>query len=155
MPLGGARGVHSSRGVQSSRGTVQSTRGTMSVPFGLLARELGVRVPRERFEAHNQIRRVHGHKAEVFCVVFDRTGRLIITGRPPRGPSHCGAADVSPGLAGADDYMVKIWSAHSGLLLHSLRGHRGEAPLLCCHVAPSPPVPQITDLTVNIPIYRR
>lgn len=84
----------------------------MGLPSALLARETGKKVPLRRFSPQQQTRRmhklklVHGHKAEIFCVTFDRTGRLLITG--------------------ADDYMVKIWDVHNGLLLHSLRGHTGE-----------------------------
>jgi len=107
---GGARGMHSSRGVTSLRGR-DSVRGTMNPIFGLFAREVGIKVPRLRFEAQMQTRRLHklkvvqGHKAEVYCVIFDRTGRLLVTG--------------------ADDFMVKIWSVQSGLCLHALRAHRG------------------------------
>eukprot|EP00953_Heterococcus_sp_UTEX-ZZ885_P008800 5235-Heterococcus_DN1.PRE.1 len=47
---------------------------------------------------------VNGHLCEgVYCVKFDRTGQYIITG--------------------ADDYLVKVWSAVTGRLLHTLRGH--------------------------------
>uniref|UniRef100_A0A914RDL5 WD_REPEATS_REGION domain-containing protein n=1 Tax=Parascaris equorum TaxID=6256 RepID=A0A914RDL5_PAREQ len=57
--------------------------------------------------------RILGHLSSVFCVAFDRTGRFIITG--------------------ADDNLVKIWSATSGLLRFTLRGHSAE----------------ITDMTVS------
>lgn len=58
-------------------------------------------------------RRTLGHLSAVYCVLFDRTGRYIITG--------------------ADDYLVKIWSALDGRLLSTLRGASAE----------------ITDIAVN------
>lgn len=58
-------------------------------------------------------RRIFGHLAPVYCVTFDMTGQYIFTG--------------------ADDNLIKIWSARDGRLLSTLRGHSGE----------------ITDLSVN------
>lgn len=58
-------------------------------------------------------RRTLGHLSAVYCVLFERTGRYIITG--------------------ADDYLVKIWSATDGRLLSTLRGASSE----------------ITDIAVN------
>jgi len=46
--------------------------------------------------------RILGHLSAVYCVLFDRTGRYIITG--------------------ADDLLVKIWDTNSGRLLATLRG---------------------------------
>jgi len=47
----------------------------------------------------------HGFN-EVYCVVFDQTGRFLATG--------------------ADDMLVKVWNVDSALLMYSLRGHMGE-----------------------------
>ncbi|XP_035213977.1 PH-interacting protein-like isoform X2 [Stegodyphus dumicola] len=58
-------------------------------------------------------RRLLGHLSSVYCVLFDRTGKYIFTG--------------------ADDLLVKIWSAVDGRLLAALRGHSAE----------------ITDMAVN------
>ncbi|GFU01926.1 bromodomain and WD repeat-containing protein 1 [Trichonephila clavipes] len=58
-------------------------------------------------------RRLLGHLSSVYCVLFDRTGKYIFTG--------------------ADDLLVKIWSALDGRLLAALRGHSAE----------------ITDMAVN------
>jgi hypothetical protein len=45
---------------------------------------------------------LNGHLCEgVYCVKFDRTGQYVITG--------------------ADDYLVKVWSAVTGRLLHTLK----------------------------------
>ena len=49
---------------------------------------------------------VRGHSMAAYCVVYDRTGDLIITG--------------------SDDRLVKIWSSRTGLLLRSCRGHLQE-----------------------------
>ena len=51
-----------------------------------------------------------GHRKELYCVIFDKTGRRAITG--------------------SDDTLVKIWSAETGLLLHACRGHTGEIAYL-------------------------
>ena len=47
-----------------------------------------------------------GHSMAAYCVVYNRTGDLIITG--------------------SDDRLVKIWSSRTGLLLRSCRGHVQE-----------------------------
>lgn len=59
-------------------------------------------------------RRTLGHLSAVYCVLFDRTGKYIITG--------------------ADDLLVKIWSAIDGRLLLTFRGAQAE----------------ITDIAVNL-----
>ncbi|CAB3373121.1 Hypothetical predicted protein [Cloeon dipterum] len=50
--------------------------------------------------------RTLGHLSAVFCVLFDKSGRFIITG--------------------ADDLLVKIWEVHSGRLMATLRGASQE-----------------------------
>lgn len=69
--------------------------------------------PANFYGKYKQYCRRIGHLSAVFCVLFDRTGRYIFTG--------------------ADDHLVKIWSADDGKLLSTLRGHMGE----------------ITDLAIN------
>ncbi|KAJ2938628.1 hypothetical protein O0L34_g11956 [Tuta absoluta] len=51
-------------------------------------------------------RRTLGHLSAVYCVVFDRTGRYVLTG--------------------ADDLLIKVWSAIDGRLLATLRGAGAE-----------------------------
>lgn len=51
-------------------------------------------------------RRILGHLSAVYCVLFDRSGKCIVTG--------------------ADDSLVKIWSSEDGRLLATLRGHQAE-----------------------------
>lgn len=60
-----------------------------------------------RFFSKAQLfRRLLGHLSSVYCVLFDRSGHYIFTG--------------------ADDLLVKIWSATDGRLLATLRGHSAE-----------------------------
>lgn len=47
-----------------------------------------------------------GHLSAVYCVLFDRTGKYIITG--------------------ADDLLVKVWSSVDGRLLATFRGASAE-----------------------------
>lgn len=47
-----------------------------------------------------------GHLSAVYCVLYDRTGRYIITG--------------------ADDLLVKVWSSTDGRLLATFRGASSE-----------------------------
>lgn len=60
------------------------------------------------------LRRTLGHLSAVYCVLFDRSGRYIITG--------------------ADDLLVKLWSAIDGRLFTTFRGASAE----------------ITDIAVNL-----
>src|SRR5699024_9818380 len=62
--------------------------------------------PARCYERYHQYKRILGHLSSVYCVLFDRTGKYIITG--------------------ADDKLVKIWSAIDGRLLMTLRGHSEE-----------------------------
>lgn len=55
------------------------------------------------YKGQKMHRRYMGHLAQIFCVMFDRSGDCILTG--------------------ADDSLVKIWSANDGRLLATLRGH--------------------------------
>lgn len=69
--------------------------------------------PHRLYSRKQMYRRLLGHLSSVYCVLFDRSGKYIITG--------------------ADDLLVKIWSASDGRLLATLRGHSAE----------------ITDMAVN------
>ncbi|KAJ1984584.1 hypothetical protein H4R34_000556 [Dimargaris verticillata] len=53
---------------------------------------------------YEELVRVHGHNYPTYCVGFDRTGRRLVTG--------------------SDDFLVKVWCAQSGYLIHTLRGHQ-------------------------------
>ncbi|OQR74142.1 bromodomain and WD repeat-containing protein 3-like [Tropilaelaps mercedesae] len=63
-------------------------------------------VPVSWYNASSLFRRIMGHLQAVYCVLYDHTGRYIFTG--------------------ADDHLVKIWSATDGRLRATLRGHASE-----------------------------
>ncbi|CAN4112793.1 unnamed protein product [Withania somnifera] len=52
------------------------------------------------------IKKLRGHRDAVYCAIFDRSGRYVITG--------------------SDDRLVKVWSMETGLCLASCRGHEGD-----------------------------
>ncbi|KAG7298423.1 hypothetical protein JYU34_018050 [Plutella xylostella] len=56
-------------------------------------------------------RRTLGHLSAVYCLLFDCTGRYVVTG--------------------ADDLLVKVWSARDGRLLATLRGAGAEITDVC------------------------
>ncbi|KAL3849678.1 hypothetical protein ACJIZ3_011560 [Penstemon smallii] len=51
-------------------------------------------------------KKLRGHRDAVYCAIFDRTGRYVITG--------------------SDDRLVKIWSMETAFCLGSCRGHEGD-----------------------------
>ena len=73
-----------------------------------LVREMrdGTGIGLEKRQMWNHQFTVRGHSMAAYCVIYDRTGNLIITG--------------------SDDRLVKIWSARTGLLLRCCRGHLHE-----------------------------
>ncbi|KAK9885011.1 hypothetical protein WA026_009238 [Henosepilachna vigintioctopunctata] len=83
-------------------------------------REVSGVIPRSIFvspKMYNALqvqRRTLGHLSSVYCLLFDATGRYILTG--------------------ADDLLVKLWSAYTGRLLASFRGAQYE----------------ISDISVNL-----
>lgn len=78
----------------------------------LIGRETSATITRKQtitneFYTKTQLlRRTLGHLSAVYCVLFDRTGKYIITG--------------------ADDLLVKLWSAIDGRLLFTYRGASSE-----------------------------
>ncbi|WOL00289.1 bromodomain and WD repeat-containing protein 1-like [Canna indica] len=52
------------------------------------------------------IKKLRGHQNAVYCAIFDRSGRYVITG--------------------SDDRLVKIWSMETAFCLASCRGHEGD-----------------------------
>lgn len=63
-------------------------------------------IPTEIYARINLHRKLMGHLSSVYCVCFDQSGQYIFTG--------------------ADDHLIKVWSARDGRLLSTLRGHDGE-----------------------------
>ncbi|XP_021609928.1 uncharacterized protein LOC110613189 isoform X5 [Manihot esculenta] len=52
------------------------------------------------------IKKLRGHRDAVYCAIFDRSGRYMITG--------------------SDDRLVKVWSMETAFCLASCRGHEGD-----------------------------
>ncbi|CAI9104888.1 OLC1v1003675C2 [Oldenlandia corymbosa var. corymbosa] len=52
------------------------------------------------------VKKLRGHRDAVYCAIFDRSGRYVITG--------------------SDDRLVKIWSVETAFCLASCRGHEGD-----------------------------
>ncbi|KAI4329811.1 hypothetical protein MLD38_028156 [Melastoma candidum] len=52
------------------------------------------------------IKKLRGHRVAVYCAIFDRSGRYVITG--------------------SDDRLVKVWSMETAFCLASCRGHEGD-----------------------------
>ncbi|KAL3278873.1 hypothetical protein HHI36_016393 [Cryptolaemus montrouzieri] len=86
----------------------------------LRGREVVGAIPRSKFVMPRMYgalqvqRKTLGHLSSVYCLLFDATGRYILTG--------------------ADDLLVKLWSAYTGRLLASFRGAQYE----------------ISDISVNV-----
>lgn len=62
--------------------------------------------PSTMVQTMQNIKRIRGHRNAVYCAIFDRSGRYVITG--------------------SDDRLVKIWSMESAYCLASCRGHEGD-----------------------------
>ncbi|XP_017883326.1 PH-interacting protein isoform X2 [Ceratina calcarata] len=63
-------------------------------------------IPTKFYNKMQLYRHTLGHLSAVYCVLFDRTGKYIITG--------------------ADDLLVKVWSSIDGRLLATFRGASAE-----------------------------
>lgn len=73
---------------------------------GLGSNSCRKQLPTQFYARAQLFRRLLGHLSSVYCVLFDRSGNYIFTG--------------------ADDLLVKMWSATDGRLLATLRGHSAE-----------------------------
>ncbi|XP_050376385.1 uncharacterized protein LOC126793802 isoform X2 [Argentina anserina] len=62
--------------------------------------------PSTMVQKMNNKKKLRGHRNAVYCAIFDRSGRYVITG--------------------SDDRLVKIWSMETALCLTSCRGHEGD-----------------------------
>ncbi|KAJ1945549.1 hypothetical protein GGF37_001643, partial [Kickxella alabastrina] len=63
------------------------------------------RLPLSVLASFRKLVRCHGHKYPTYCVLFDRTGRRMITG--------------------SDDFLIKIWCTRTGYLVKTFKGHQG------------------------------
>ena len=79
------------------------------------------------------LRQTLGHLSAVYCVLFDRTGKYIVTVRISVVLCWFIQASFS-NFQGADDLLVKLWSAIDGRLLTTFRGASAE----------------ITDIAINL-----
>ncbi|XP_010259313.1 PREDICTED: bromodomain and WD repeat-containing protein 1 [Nelumbo nucifera] len=62
--------------------------------------------PATMVQKMQNIKKLRGHRDAVYCAIFDRSGRYVITG--------------------SDDRLVKIWSMETAFCLASCRGHEGD-----------------------------
>ncbi|KAL2934947.1 Bromodomain and WD repeat-containing protein 1 [Bienertia sinuspersici] len=62
--------------------------------------------PSTMVQKMQNIKRLRGHRNAVYCAIFDRAGRYVITG--------------------SDDRLVKVWSMETAFCLASCRGHEGD-----------------------------
>ncbi|KAF5452268.1 hypothetical protein F2P56_027287 [Juglans regia] len=62
--------------------------------------------PSTMVQKMQNIKRLRGHRNSVYCAIFDRSGRYVVTG--------------------SDDRLVKIWSMETAYCLASCRGHEGD-----------------------------
>ncbi|XP_019441306.1 PREDICTED: bromodomain and WD repeat-containing protein 1-like isoform X2 [Lupinus angustifolius] len=62
--------------------------------------------PSTMVQRMQNIKKLRGHRVEVYCAIFDQSGRYVISG--------------------SDDRLVKIWSMETALCLASCRGHKGD-----------------------------
>ncbi|GAV83610.1 WD40 domain-containing protein/Bromodomain domain-containing protein [Cephalotus follicularis] len=62
--------------------------------------------PSTMVQKMQNIKKLRGHREAVYCAIFDRSGRYVITG--------------------SDDRLVKIWSMETAFCLVSCRGHEGD-----------------------------
>ncbi|GFP99609.1 bromodomain and WD repeat-containing protein 1 [Phtheirospermum japonicum] len=70
--------------------------------------------PSTMVQKMQNIKSTRGHRNAVYCAIFDRSGRYVITG--------------------SDDRLVKIWSMETAYCLASCRGHEGDITDLAVNV---------------------
>ncbi|XP_042055217.1 bromodomain and WD repeat-containing protein 1-like isoform X3 [Salvia splendens] len=70
--------------------------------------------PSTMVQKMQNLKSVRGHRNAVYCAIFDRSGRYVITG--------------------SDDRLVKIWSMETAYCLASCRGHEGDITDLAVNV---------------------
>lgn len=70
--------------------------------------------PKLRLPSYQLLRSVIGHRNAAYCLKFDKTGQIFVTG--------------------GDDSLLKIWSTEWATLLHSPRGH--EEPISDITICP-------------------
>ncbi|ETV71037.1 hypothetical protein H257_13465 [Aphanomyces astaci] len=87
--------------------------------------------PKFVYSRYRKLKSLSGHlQIPVFCVTYDKTGKYIITG--------------------ADDRLVKIWSALTGELLYTLHGHVGNITDMDVHPSNGLLVTSSDDKTARV-----
>ncbi|KAK9147036.1 hypothetical protein Sjap_006939 [Stephania japonica] len=76
------------------------------------------------------IKKIRGHRDAVYCAIFDRSGRYVITG--------------------SDDRLVKIWSMETAFCLASCRGHEGDITDLAVSSNNSVVASASNDFTIRV-----
>lgn len=76
------------------------------------------------------IKKITGHRSNVYCVKIDSTGRWIVSG--------------------SDDRLVKLWNARTGLLCCTYRGHTGFVCDIALYEAKQLIATSSVDTTVRI-----
>ncbi|KAJ8748285.1 hypothetical protein K2173_000857 [Erythroxylum novogranatense] len=62
--------------------------------------------PSTMVQKMQNLKKIRGHRNAVYCAIFDRSGRYVVTG--------------------SDDRLVKIWLMETAFCLASCRGHEGD-----------------------------
>ncbi|CAN0855480.1 Bromodomain and WD repeat-containing protein 1 [Linum grandiflorum] len=75
-------------------------------PPAIRAASYAIAKPSTMVQKMQNIKRLRGHRNAVYCAIFDRLGRYVITG--------------------SDDRLVKVWSMETAFCLASCRGHEGD-----------------------------
>ncbi|KAJ2597814.1 hypothetical protein GGF39_002897, partial [Coemansia sp. RSA 1721] len=88
------------------------------------------RMPLSAVGTFRRLVRCHGHKYPTYCVLFDRTGRRMITG--------------------SDDFLIKIWCTRTGYLIKTFKGHQGMVSDIALNVENTLLASASTDGTVRI-----
>ncbi|KAK2968354.1 hypothetical protein RJ640_021743, partial [Escallonia rubra] len=83
--------------------------------------------PSTMVQKMQNIKKLRGHRDAVYCAIFDRSGRYVITG--------------------SDDRLVKIWSMETAFCLASCRGHELYFLIYLCTLLVKKG--DITDLAVS------
>ncbi|PXF44636.1 Bromodomain and WD repeat-containing [Gracilariopsis chorda] len=81
-------------------------------------------------KAYRPLKRLIGHHLPVFTTLFDHTARFIVTG--------------------SDDNLIKIWSAQTAYLQHTLRGHDSNLVELVMHPTKPYVISASSDTTLRV-----
>nr|XP_043635528.1 PH-interacting protein-like isoform X2 [Erigeron canadensis] len=86
--------------------------------------------PSTMVQKMQNIKKLRGHRDAVYCAIFDRSGRYVITG--------------------SDDRLVKIWSMETAFCLASCRGHEGDITDLAVNINNSVVASASNDYNIRV-----